>query len=152
MHNIREKQKATALSCSLFLTALDRFSAFWVFLLLRFKWGFIQQMRCLSITQTSLLTFYHAIKNCSAHFPSTRNNQIDAATNQSKQVHWQTKFWPRWAWGRLCGGDPENDFKWYIIYFFFISHIIIYLLVFSGQDVCYLWINFFAFAWYLWGL
>ena len=30
MHNIREKQKATALSCSLFLTGLDRFSAFWV--------------------------------------------------------------------------------------------------------------------------
>ena len=43
------------------------------------------------------------IENCSAHFPSTRNNQIDAATNQSKQVHCQTKVFPRLARGRLCG-------------------------------------------------
>ena len=93
MHNIREKQKATVLSCSLFLAALDRFSAFWFFLPLRSKLGFIQQLRCLSINQISLTNLLPCqfsevlIENCTAHFPSSRNNQIDAASNQSKQVH-----------------------------------------------------------------
>ena len=141
MHNIREKQKATALSCSLFLTALDRFSAFWVFFAAKIQMRFYSTIEMpfdKSYYLNDLLPCQYSevlIENCTAHFPSTRNNQIDAATNQSKQVHCQTKFWPRWAWGRLCGGDPENDFKWYIIFVFFIRQIIISLLLFSGQDV-----------------
>ena len=64
-----------------------------IFLPLRSKWGFIQQLRCLSINQISLTNLLPCqfsevlIENCTAHFPSSRNNQIDAASNQSKQVH-----------------------------------------------------------------
>ena len=72
---------------------LIAFLHFDFFLPLRSKLGFIQQLRCLSINQISLTNLLPCqfsevlIENCTAHFPSSRNNQIDAASNQSKQVH-----------------------------------------------------------------
>ena len=74
------------------------------------------------------------IENCCAHFPSTRNNQIDAATNRSKQVHRQTKFGlvgPQDVYVEVIRTMISNR----IYYIFFFMHIIIYSIVFSGQDV-----------------
>ena len=74
------------------------------------------------------------IENCSAHFPSTRNNQIDAATNQSKQVHCRLsdkilaslslrKFMWRWSgnWFQIV----------YIIYLLMFDSVLLSFIQFS---------------------